>query len=95
MPDFDSVLTDASQLSVEDQLRLIEALASSTPEDQPPPLTNEWIEEIGQRRREIEAGSVSTEEWSTIRARLFAKHGVRDERTSGEGARGPILNARD
>jgi putative addiction module component (TIGR02574 family) len=76
MPDFHAVLTDASQLSVDDRLRLIEALASSVPDDQPPPLSEDWKKEVRRRSEEIDAGTVATEEWSTIWDRLFAKHGI-------------------
>lgn len=78
MPDFHTVLADASQLSVDDRLKLIEALASSVPDDQPPPLSEDWKREVRRRSEEIDAGAVATEEWATIRDRLFAKYGIRD-----------------
>jgi putative addiction module component (TIGR02574 family) len=76
MPDYQTVLSDASQLAVEERLRLIDELASSVPDDQPPHLPQEWLDEVNRRSDELDVGTVTTENWSTIRARLFAKHGV-------------------
>jgi|GEM_PF-1556402 putative addiction module component (TIGR02574 family) len=78
MPDYQTVLSDASKLAVEERLRLIDELASSVPDDQPPHLSQEWLDDINRRSDELDAGTVTTESWSTIRARLFAKHGVSD-----------------
>ena len=80
MPDYQDILASASQLPVDDRLRLIDELASSVPDDRPPSLSSEWIAEIRRRSDEIDAGAVATESWSVIRDRLFAKHGVRDGR---------------
>ena len=78
MPDYEEILASASQLPIEDQLRLIDDLASLVPDDRPPRLSQEWLSEIERRSEEIKAGTVETESWSTIRARLFANHGVQD-----------------
>jgi len=78
MPEYQDVFGDATQLSIKDQLRLIDDLASSVPDDQPPHLSPEWLAEIRRRSDEIDDGSVETESWTTVRERLFAKHGVRD-----------------
>lgn len=77
MPDYHAVLTDASQLTVEERLRLIEALSSSVPEECPPALSQDWLTEVKRRSGEIDAGLAATEDWSRIRDRLFAKHGIR------------------
>ena len=66
----------ASQLSVTDRLRLIDELALSAPDDQPPTLSTGWLEEIERRSAEIDDGTVATESWDNLRRRLFAKHGV-------------------
>ena len=76
MSDYESILTAASQLPVGDRLRLIDELASSVPDDQPPQLSDAWLCEIDRRSGEIDSGTVVTEAWADIRARLFAKHGV-------------------
>ncbi|KAA1262082.1 putative addiction module component [Rubripirellula obstinata] len=78
MPEYHDVLGDATRLPISDQLRLIDDLASSVPDDQPPHLSAEWLAEIQRRSDAIDDGSVQTESWSAIRERLFAKHGVRD-----------------
>ena len=80
MPDYQNVLAEASQLPIDERLRLIDDLASSVPDDQPPSLSPEWLAEVRRRSDEIDEGSVVTESWSDIRDRLFAKHGVRDVR---------------
>lgn len=51
-------------------------LASLVPDDQPPQLSDAWLSEIDRRSSEIDSGSVATEDWADIRARLFTKHGV-------------------
>jgi putative addiction module component (TIGR02574 family) len=78
MSDYQDILSMASQLPVDDRLRLIDDLASSVPDDRPPNLSPEWLAEIQRRSDEIDAGTVKTESWSVIRERLYAKHGVRD-----------------
>jgi putative addiction module component (TIGR02574 family) len=64
--------------SGDDRLRLIDDLASSVPDNQPPALSTEWLAEISRRSDEIETGAVETESWAAIRARLFVRHGVCD-----------------
>ena len=78
MPEYQDILASASQLSIDDRLRLIDDLASSVPDDQPPKLSPEWLAEIQRRSEDIDSAKVQTESWSVIRERLFAKHGVRD-----------------
>ena len=70
MSDYQSVLTAASDLPVEDKLRLIDALASSVPDDQPPSLSDEWIAEINRRSDQIDRGEVSTVPWEDVRQDL-------------------------
>lgn len=76
MPDYQEVLTTASQLSVDDRLRLIDDLASSVPDDQPPHLSDEWLTEIRRQSDEVDSGTVPTESWAVIRDRLFEGPGV-------------------
>jgi len=76
MSNYESILSAASQLPVLDRLQLIDELASSVPDDQPPRLSETWLREIDRRSSEINDGSVATEEWTAIRNRLFKKHGV-------------------
>lgn len=78
MTDYQTIFSDASRLPVDERLRLIDDLAASVPDDQPPTLSEEWRNEIRRRSDEIESGAVQTESWEAIRARLFAKHGVLD-----------------
>jgi len=74
MPEYESVLSAASELSVADRLRLIDDLASSVPDDQPPALSPEWLAEIDRRSAELDSGAVHPQPWSEVRERLFRKH---------------------
>ena len=76
MSDYQSVLSAASQLPVTDRLRLIDELASSVPDDQPPALDAQWLAEIERRSLEVDSGAVATEDWTAVRSRLFTKHGL-------------------
>jgi len=76
MLDFDAIVSEASQLTVADRLRLIDQLAASVPDDQPPSLSQQWMAEIDRRSKEIDSGTVVTEPWDSIRSRLFHKYGV-------------------
>ena len=76
MSEYDTILSAASQLPVTDRLRLIDELASSVPDDQPPSLSEPWLKEIQRRSEEIDTGTVKTEPWTDVRERLFRKHGV-------------------
>ena len=76
MPEYDSVFSAASQLSVHDRLRLIDDLAASVPDDQPPSMSKEWLVEIERRSAEIDSGAVRPEPWLDVRQRLFRKHGI-------------------
>jgi putative addiction module component (TIGR02574 family) len=73
---FDVIVSEASQLSVADRLRLIDQLAASVPDDQPPTLSQEWMAEIDRRSKEIDGGEVATEPWDSVRCRLSRKYGV-------------------
>ncbi len=76
MLSYDSVYAAASRLPVNERLRLIDELASSVPDDQPPQLSDDWRDELARRSAEIDSGEVTTEDWKDIRARLFEKHGI-------------------
>ena len=76
MTDYASILSAASQLPIGDRLRLIDELASTVPDDQPPQLSDAWLREIDRRSGELDSGTVVAESWTDIRSRLFAKHGV-------------------
>jgi putative addiction module component (TIGR02574 family) len=76
MLDYDTIVSEAIRLPISDQLRLIEHLAASIHDGQPPKLSNEWLAEIGGRSAEVDAGVVRMEPWESVRARVFHKHGV-------------------
>ncbi len=78
MFDYQSVRSAAAELSVADQLRLIDDLAASMPDDQPPSLSEEWLAELQRRSAEIDSGAVRTEPWSDVRQRLMRRVGLDD-----------------
>ena len=59
-----------------DQLRLIDELASTLPDDQPPTLSAAWMTEIERRSAEIDAGAVKLDAWPDIRQQLFTRLGL-------------------
>ena len=73
MTDYQTIRSAAAQLSAADRLRLIDDLASSVPDDQPPSLSDEWLAEINRRSDEIDSGATSTESWQEVRRRLLAR----------------------
>jgi putative addiction module component (TIGR02574 family) len=73
MTNFQDIFTAASQLPLNDRLRLIDALASSVADDCPPMLSDAWLNEIERRSAEIDSGDVMTKPWSEVRARMFDK----------------------
>ncbi|MHB1035822.1 MAG: addiction module protein [Pirellulales bacterium] len=78
MSDYQSVRSAAAELSITDQLRLIDDIAASMPDDQPPSLSEEWLAELERRSAEIDSGAARTESWSDIRKRLMHRVGLDD-----------------
>jgi putative addiction module component (TIGR02574 family) len=78
MPDYATLLAAASQLSVDDRLRLIDDLAATVPDDQPPTLSAEWLEEIERRSAEIDAGA-PTDDGEVVLRDLFRRVGLDSE----------------
>jgi putative addiction module component (TIGR02574 family) len=68
MSDYASLLADASQLSLDARIRLIEALWDTVPDDAMPPLSDEWLAEIQHRSAEYDSGAVQSIPWEQIRA---------------------------
>ena len=75
MTEFQTILQAATQLSVEDRLRLIDELAATVPEDQPATLSTEWLLEIQRRSAEMIAEMIAGTEvgtpWEEVRERVF------------------------
>jgi putative addiction module component (TIGR02574 family) len=68
MPNYDTLLADASQLPLEARVQLIEALWDTLPEHAIPPLSNEWLAEIERRSAEYDSGQVQPIPWEEVRA---------------------------
>ncbi len=78
MSDYQSVRSAAAELSLGDQLRLIDDLAASMPDDHPPTLSEEWLAELERRSAEIDSGLARTESWADVRQRLMHQTGLDD-----------------
>ena len=68
MADYDTLLSDASQLPLDERIQLIEALWDTVPDNAPPPLSDEWLAEINRRSAEYDTGLVQPVPWEQIRA---------------------------
>lgn len=75
MVDFNSVLSDAQQLTESERMRLIDALWTSVPEDADIPLHEDWGPELERRVASIQSDSSSTIAWETIRREALSRIG--------------------
>jgi putative addiction module component (TIGR02574 family) len=73
MPDFNSVLNDARQLSYDDKLRLIDALWDLNSPDANIPLHEDWEPELERRVAAIKDGTEKAIPWETVRAEALAR----------------------
>ncbi len=73
MADYNSLLSDASQLPLDARIQLIEALWDTVPEDAMPPLSDEWLAEINRRSDEYDASKVQTIPWEQIRTEAVGR----------------------
>jgi putative addiction module component (TIGR02574 family) len=73
MSDYGSVLSAASQLPVQERLRLIDDLWDTVPDDAPCPLSEEWKREIERRVADLDAGTAKTIPWEVVRDTALAR----------------------
>ncbi len=76
MLDYQSVLSAANQLPIVEKVQLIEALWNTVPEENLPPLSDEWLAEIRRRSDEFDSGQVATVPWETVRAEAMRRIGI-------------------
>lgn len=74
MPDYAELFTAASNLPLDQRMRLIDDLTDTLPETEG--LSPEWQAEIERRWAEIESGAVETIPWETVREDLFRRVGL-------------------
>ncbi len=79
MPDYSELFSAASQLTVEERMRLIDELTDTIPDPEPGDLSPEWLEEIDRRSDEIQSGAVVTVPWEAVRADVFGRAGLDSE----------------
>jgi putative addiction module component (TIGR02574 family) len=79
MADYESLLSDASQLPVGERIQLIETLWDTVPEDSLPPLSNEWLAEINRRSAKFDAGAVQPIPWEQVRVEALHRAGIAAE----------------
>lgn len=75
MPDYETLLADASRLPIDDRVQLIEALWQTLPPYAQPQLSDEWIAEIECRSAEYDAGLVHPVPWEKVRADALRRAG--------------------
>jgi len=76
MTQYELILSAASQLPIDERLRLIDELAASVPDDCPPSLSPEWHAEIERRSAEIDSGAAAPVAWELVRKELLSKLGL-------------------
>ncbi len=70
MPSKPSLLTTALALRVRERARIAHELLGRLKNGADAGAAGAWIAELEKRAREVRSGAVSTEDWTTIRARL-------------------------
>ena len=79
MTKFETVLNAASEMSVEDRVRLVDRIASTLSDKDLERYSAEWRAEIARRSAEIIDGTAETEDWEDIRRRAYDRLGVKLE----------------
>jgi putative addiction module component (TIGR02574 family) len=64
------VLSTALALPVRDRARIAHELLLSLDAGSHADAADAWVAELEQRAREVRAGTVTTEDWATVRSRL-------------------------
>jgi putative addiction module component (TIGR02574 family) len=67
---FADILSNALALPIRDRARIAHELLLSLDEGADTDTAEAWAAELEQRAREVRSGSVATEDWETVRARL-------------------------
>ncbi len=83
MPNYETLLADATRLPVAERIHLIDAIWNTLPADSLPPLSDEWIAEIQRRSAEYDSGSAETVPWEQVKAEAMR----RVERTVPDASR--------
>jgi putative addiction module component (TIGR02574 family) len=76
MSDLQSILSSAMQLTVDERLKLIDAIWETVPSTALPPLSEEWRAEIQRRSAELDAGTAATIPWTDVRDEAFRRNGI-------------------
>ena len=75
------ILEAALKLPLEERERLVAELAASLPSDfASSEIEKAWLDEIGRRSNEIDAGTAETLEWSDVRAQIAQRRARRTDR---------------
>jgi putative addiction module component (TIGR02574 family) len=76
MSDYDSILADASALPVDARIRFIDALWNTVPDENLPPLSEEWIAELQCRSAEHKQDASQAIAWEQVRADARRRAGL-------------------
>jgi len=69
-PEASDLLSSALALPVRERAKIAHELLASLDEGADADAAGAWVAELEQRIREVRSGSVATEDWETLRARL-------------------------
>lgn len=83
MPDYQTLLANASGLPVAERIQFIEALWDTLPADSLPPLSDEWVAEIQRRSAEFDSGEVQAIPWEQVRADALRRAGLTVQDATG------------
>ena len=76
MPNYETLLADATHLPVADRIQLMDAIWDTLPADSLPPLSDEWVAEIQRRSAEYDSGSTETVPWEQVKAEAMRRAGL-------------------
>jgi putative addiction module component (TIGR02574 family) len=76
MTTLEEVLAAAQNLSLTEQIQLIDALAEAFPPEKWPAPSDEWIAEAQRRSAEYDAGRMAASTWPEVRERSRRKAGL-------------------
>ena len=75
-PEFQSLLSEGVALTIDERFELISAIWESIPDEQRPPLSDEWLAEIERRSAEYDAGNARTYTWEEVQEAALRHAGI-------------------
>lgn len=69
----ESLLEQVLALPAAERDEFVALLHEHLPDRAEPPLSDEWMSEVGRRVRQLRTGEVTAEDWEVARDRLYAE----------------------